>query len=121
MSPTNSAPKSSRSPNEPTRSRSTSRFRQHAAGKKNLITLLPVRTVGGKTVFDLEVGKPTNEEMAQLETNEWYRNAPWDGWNPANVPADKKEKLTFSIAKDRPSTAPRGTPDVGVAERRASG
>lgn len=80
-------------------------FRQHAAGKRNLISLLPVRVSGGKQVFELEIGKPTNEEMARLETNaEWYREAPWNDWNPATVPADKKEKITFSIAKDKPSS-----------------
>lgn len=80
-------------------------FKQIAAGGKNLMSRLPVRVASGKTVFDLEVGKPTNEEMAELETNaEWYRNAPWSGWNPANVPADKKEALTFAISRERPST-----------------
>ena len=79
-------------------------FRQIAAGGKNLMSQLPIRISGGKSVFDLEIGKPTNEEMAQLETNhEWYRNAPWDGWNPAAVEAAKKEKITFSIARERPS------------------
>ena len=43
--------------------------------------------------------------MAQLETNgEWYREAPWDGWNPAKVPAAQKEKITFSSAKETAST-----------------
>lgn len=80
-------------------------FRQIAAGGKNLMQKLPVRIAGGKQVFDLEVGRPTNAEMAELETNhEWYRNAPWSGWNPANVAADKKEAITFSIAKETAST-----------------
>jgi hypothetical protein len=80
-------------------------FKQIAAGGKNLMQKLPIRTVAGKTVFDLEIGKPTNEELAQLETNgEWYRNAPWTGWNPSMVAADKKETITFTIAKERSST-----------------
>jgi hypothetical protein len=80
-------------------------FRQIAAGGKNLMSKLPTRSVGGKQVFDLEIGRPTNEEMAQLETNdEWYREAPWTGWNPSAVPADKKEKITFTISRERPST-----------------
>ena len=54
------------------------RFRQTAAGGKNFMSKLPLRTVSGKQVFDLEIGKPSNAELAQLETNaEWYRNAPW--------------------------------------------
>jgi len=80
-------------------------FKQLAAGGKNLMQKLPIRTVSGKQVFDLEIGKPTNDEMNKLETNgEWYRDAPWDGWNPSAVPADKKETLTFQIAKERSST-----------------
>jgi|JI10StandDraft_1071094.scaffolds.fasta_scaffold08469_5 hypothetical protein len=80
-------------------------FRQIAAGGRSLMTKLPTRLVGGKTVFDLEIGRPSNTELAQLETNhEWYRNAPWDGWNPAAVPAAQKEKITFSISKERAST-----------------
>ena len=80
-------------------------FRQLAAAGKNLMTQLPIRTVNGKPTFDLEVGKPTNAEMEQLETNaEWYRNAPWSAWNPANVSADKKELISFSITRERAST-----------------
>jgi hypothetical protein len=80
-------------------------FRQIAAGGKNLMNRLPTRVVGGKTVFDLEIGRPTNEEMAQLVTNEeWYRSAPWDGWNPSTQPAEKKENITFAISRERAST-----------------
>ena len=80
-------------------------FRQIAAGGKNLLSKLPIRISGGKQVFDLEIGRPSNEQMAQLETNhEWYRNAPWSSWNPANVPADQKETITFSVSKETPST-----------------
>lgn len=80
-------------------------FRQIAAGGRNLMTRLPTRTAGGKTVFDLEIGRPSNAEMERLETNaEWYRDAPWDGWNPAAVPAAQKELITFSIAREKAST-----------------
>jgi hypothetical protein len=80
-------------------------FRQIAAGGKNLISKLPTRLSGGKTVFDLEIGRPTNAELAQLETNaEWYRNEPWSSWNPAAVPAAQKEALTFAISRERAST-----------------
>ena len=54
----------------------------------------------------------------QLETNnEWYRNAPWSAWNPATVAAEKKEKITFSITREkrvdrrRSSTSTRLTAD----------
>jgi len=80
-------------------------FKQIAAGNRTLMSKLPTRTVGGKTVFDLEIGRPSNTELAQLETNgEWYRNPPWDGWNPATVAADKKEKITFAISRETAST-----------------
>ncbi len=80
-------------------------FKQLAAGGKNLTQRLPIRIEGGKQVFDLEVGKPTNAEMAQLETNdEWYRKAPWSSWDPKNVSADKKENITFSISREKEST-----------------
>ncbi len=80
-------------------------FRQIAAGGKNLMSKLPTRLVGGKYVFDLDIGRPTNQELGELETNaEWYRKAPWSPWNPASVPADKKEKVTFTISRERPST-----------------
>ncbi|MCX5744670.1 MAG: hypothetical protein NT062_19455 [Proteobacteria bacterium] len=80
-------------------------FKQIAAGGKNLLSKLPIKTVGGKQQFDLEVGKPTNAELGMLETNdEWYRQAPWDGWDPATVPADKKETLTFTVSKEKASS-----------------
>jgi len=80
-------------------------FKQYAAAGKGFMTQLPIRTVDGMPSFDLEIGKPTNEEMAQLETNhEWYRNAPWSGWDPAMVSADKKEAITFGIKADKVST-----------------
>ncbi|HTL33161.1 MAG TPA: hypothetical protein VL326_08555, partial [Kofleriaceae bacterium] len=81
------------------------KFRQLAAAGKNLMQQLPIHSVAGVPTFDLEIGKPTNVEMAQLETNaEWYRNAPWSEWNPSTVAADKKETMSFSISREREST-----------------
>ncbi len=80
------------------------KVRQIAAGGRSLMQKLPIRVVDGKQVFDLEIGRPTNAEMAQLEmNNEWYRRAPWNAWNPANVAAENKETLTFQISRERPS------------------
>jgi hypothetical protein len=43
--------------------------------------------------------------MARLETNaEWYRDAPWDAWNPETAPADQKEALVLSVARETSST-----------------
>src|SRR5690349_7763106 len=80
--------------------------KQLIAGGKNLMSVLPLRLGrNGERVFTLEVGKPSNEEMAELVTNEeWYREAPWDGWNPSTVPADKKESLELSIVRETSST-----------------
>ena len=81
-------------------------FRQIVAGKEALIDLLPITSErDGRAYFDLAVGTPSNTELAQLETNsEWYRNAPWSGWNPDNVADDKKEVVTFAIERERAST-----------------
>lgn len=79
-------------------------FKQLAAGGKNMTSKLPIRVAGAEQVFDLEIGRPTNEEMDRLETNaEWYRQAPWEGWDPSKVAADKKENITFSIAREKDS------------------
>jgi hypothetical protein len=80
-------------------------FTQLAAGGKNLTQKLPIRLSGAKQVFDLDIGRPTNEQMAQLETNaEWYRSAPWDAWDPSKIDAAQKERITFSIAREKAST-----------------
>jgi len=80
-------------------------FRQIVAGPRNLMSKLPLHTVAGKSVFDLAIGKPSNAEMARLETNhEWYREAPWDAWNPATVPADQKELIAMSIVREQASS-----------------
>lgn len=70
-------------------------FQQNVAGKKNLMSKLPLDSHGQ---FTVEIGKPTVEEMAK--NIEWYRQAPWDEWNPASVAADKKETLTLAIKPD---------------------
>ena len=76
-------------------------FKQIAAGPKNMMSKLKVKTVGGKQVFDLDVGLPTNDEMTHLVTDEeWYRQAPWDAWDPSKVDASKKTTMTFSIAPE---------------------
>lgn len=74
------------------------KFEQTIAGKTTLLRALPL--VRG--AFDVEIGKPTNEEMeADVE---WYRKDPWNAWDPAKVPASKKETLTFEIREDKKSS-----------------
>jgi hypothetical protein len=39
--------------------------------------------------------------MSHLVTDEeWYRQAPWDAWDPSKVSADQKEKITFTISPE---------------------
>jgi hypothetical protein len=67
-------------------------FEVLVAGRKDLMRKLPLNAQGQ---FTIEIGKPTN---AELENDaEWYRKAPWDNWDPANVPLAKKETLTLAI------------------------
>lgn len=67
-------------------------FEVLVAGRKDLMRKLPLDAQGR---FTIEIGRPTN---AELEGDaEWYRKAPWDAWNPATVPAAKKETLTLAI------------------------
>jgi len=75
------------------------KFEQVIAGKKNLISKLPLDSHGA---FTIEVGKPTNSEMEH--DAEWYRKAPWDNWDPANVAAAKKETLTLTVRPETVST-----------------
>jgi len=75
------------------------RFEQVIAGRRNLLSKLPLNARGE---FTIEVGRPTNEEMER--DPEWYRQAPWDAWNPATVPASKKEALTLSIREEKASS-----------------
>ncbi len=81
-------------------------FRQIVAAKPELIHQLKAKAgPDGRPSFSLEIGAPTNEEMAQLETNdEWYRNAPWEGWDPDKVADDKKETITFAIEEETESS-----------------
>lgn len=74
-------------------------FEVIVAGKKNLMSKLPLNSRGELTI---EIGKPTNAEMEG--DAEWYRKAPWDNWNPVNVPAYQKESLTLSIREETRST-----------------
>jgi hypothetical protein len=75
------------------------KFTQTIAGKKNLMSKLPLDSHGA---FTVEIGKPTNAEMESGD--EWYRQPPWDAWDPSKVTADKKETLTLTIRPDKTST-----------------
>ncbi|HEY5926444.1 MAG TPA: hypothetical protein VIV11_32380 [Kofleriaceae bacterium] len=70
-------------------------FEQVIAGDRNLMRRLPLNA---SSEFTIEVGTPTNAEMER--DAEWYRKAPWDGWNPSAVPASQKESLTLAIREE---------------------
>ncbi len=75
-------------------------FRQEIGGQLDLISAIPdaKAQTDGSWTFDLTIGTPSNDEIVRLETNdEWYRSAPWDGFNPANVSASQKEILPLKI------------------------
>jgi hypothetical protein len=78
------------------------KFSQLIAGRTDLMQKLPLDAQGK---LHVEIGKPTNDEMAQLVTNdEWYRKAPWDAWDPAKVDAAKKETLVLAVRAETAST-----------------
>lgn len=76
-------------------------FRQMVVGKKNLSRNLGLDSSGR---FAIEIGKPSNEEMALLEVNkEWYRKAPWKPWKPETMPASKKELIQLKLSPEKPT------------------
>ncbi len=82
-------------------------FRQQVGGQEDLITALPdAKALGnGVWTFDLVIGKISTADMQRLDTDrEWYRDAPWGSFNPANVAEDKKEiqalKISLQPAED---------------------
>ena len=74
-------------------------FEQLVAGRRDLISQLNTeRGEDGERVFTLEIGTPSNEDLARLETNhEWYRSAPWSPWNPSAVDPSQKAELPLAI------------------------
>ena len=80
-------------------------FEQLVAGQPDLISALPTTSGDdGERHFDLEIGTPSNDELAQLETNdEWYRRSPWSPWNPATVDASRKTTLDLAIRVEEAS------------------
>jgi hypothetical protein len=68
-------------------------WKVQVGGPKTLMTKLG-------SSFTLSLGKPTNDELAQLEFNhEWYRSAPWDSFDPSKLTAAELEKMTIKVQK----------------------
>ncbi len=75
------------------------KFEQVIAGRKDLMRKMPLNSRGE---FTMEIGTPT---VAEMEADaEWYRKAPWDGWNPSTVPASKKTSLTLAMRAETKSS-----------------
>ena len=71
-------------------------FEQIVTGTKDLPELLGV---DGSGAFAIEIGKPTNEEMAKLDVNEeWYRKAPWSPWKPDTTRPRRRSSFSSRFA-----------------------
>lgn len=81
-------------------------FRQEFGGKMDLLQALPTyEGPDGRRYFDLIIGKVSNYEMAQLETNyEWYRRPPWSDFDPSKVDPSRLEKVTLAVWPEPRST-----------------
>ncbi len=82
------------------------RFKQIIGGTTDLLSILPT-TMGedGKRHFTLKMGKISNYEMSQLETNyEWYRRSPWSDFDPDKVDPSKIEELDMVIEPEEASS-----------------
>lgn len=81
-------------------------FRQELAGPVDLLSTMPTKLdEAGRRYFDLQIGKIGVEEMQQLEINsEWYREAPWEAFNPRTVPADKQETVRLYVEPEARGT-----------------
>lgn len=59
-------------------------FRQIVGGPVDLLSVMPTQvSPEGRRYFDLQIGRISTEDMQKLEINaEWYRQAPWEGFDP---------------------------------------
>jgi hypothetical protein len=75
------------------------KLRQEIGGTMDLLAKLPTQVdADGRHHFTLIVGKISNDEMDDLETNhEWYRRDPWSDFDPKNVDAFRLEEVDLVI------------------------
>src|SRR5438105_2718808 len=67
------------------------------------ILALALMAAGCGAQFTLALGKVSNDDLARLEYNhEWYRDSPWDSFDPSKLTADQLEKMAMTL---RPQTA----------------
>ncbi len=77
-------------------------FRHVVAGPPDLLSHLPLEDgPRGTKRLRLRVGSPSNDELAQLETDhEWFRQEPWKGFDPARVPAERTRELLLTVREE---------------------
>lgn len=79
-------------------------YKVQVGGSRTLMTKIPGTTSGSTKSFTLQAGVVPNSDLAQLTTNhEWYRNAPWDSFDPTKLQPSQLETLTLSIKKQTES------------------
>lgn len=77
-------------------------FVQEVGGQLDLLEELSERAEGEFTdngyTMELIVGKISNDEMMRLEhESEWYRSAPWSGFDPAKVDASRLDSQVLHL------------------------
>lgn len=78
-------------------------YKVQVGGSKTLVSKIPGTAAGKGKTFALAVGKVSNADLAQLDTNhEWYRDAPWSSFDPTKLDASQQETLSLAIT---PQTA----------------
>jgi hypothetical protein len=75
--------------------------RQQIGGPEDLLSKLPTFDNGdGTWSFDLTIGVPTNEEMKNLTVgDEWFRQKPWDKFNPSVLNADQLDTIELTLTR----------------------
>lgn len=80
-------------------------YSQVIAGHTNLMALLHPTRRNGKNYITVTMGTPSNEELAELETDaQWFRQPPWKDWNPSRVDAAQKVDVELEIAPEPASS-----------------
>ena len=76
-------------------------MRQEIGGPVDLLSKLPVRDNGdGTYTFELTVGLPSNEEIANLTAgDEWFRKAPWKNFNPGLLTPIELDTIELTITR----------------------
>ena len=82
------------------------KLRQEVAGQLDLVEeLAPTPASDGSYGFSLSLGKVSNSKLMELDINdEWYRESPWKGFNPATVDPTLVEQIELTIM-EQPGSA----------------